>query len=166
MLVQAIWQSITRRKMYLTGGIGSTAHGEAFTQGLRSAQRHGICGDLRRHRAGVFRAQDARFGKGRRLCRRDGAGAVQRRCGGRGAGRQGGSSTSIRWKPFLVSRARRRCTSMCASSVQNGLPAPAVRPMPRGCLPRLGAMPGALRTPPSIRTCLSRANWIFCRRTG
>lgn len=29
---QALWQSVTQRRMYVTGGIGSTAHGEAFTK--------------------------------------------------------------------------------------------------------------------------------------
>ena len=28
---EAIWEDITNRKMYLTGGVGSTVHGEAFT---------------------------------------------------------------------------------------------------------------------------------------
>lgn len=38
-----IFLNIVRRRMYVTGGVGSTAHGEAFTVGY-DAQPDGVCG--------------------------------------------------------------------------------------------------------------------------
>ena len=55
---------------------------------LRSAARHRLFGDLRRHRPLVFRQQDAgKRGEGR-ICRRDGARLLQHRARGHAAGRQ------------------------------------------------------------------------------
>ncbi len=42
-----LWQDLCRSKLYLTGGLGSSAENEGFTEGLRPAEPGKLCRNLR-----------------------------------------------------------------------------------------------------------------------
>lgn len=64
-----LWDSITKRQMYITGGIGSTVIGEAVQYGLRPAFRYRLRRDLRRYRSYLFRKGNAKKRNGRKIRR-------------------------------------------------------------------------------------------------
>ena len=84
----ALWESVTHRQMYVTGGIGSTVLGEAFTVDYDLPNATVYAGDLRLHRPDFLCPADAPAGGQGRVRRRDRAGPVQHRAGRHAAGRQ------------------------------------------------------------------------------
>ena len=48
--LNTLWDDLSKRQMYVTGGVGARSEGEAFGDALRTAQRGSIWRKLRRHR--------------------------------------------------------------------------------------------------------------------
>ena len=76
--MQRLWQDVTQRKMYITGGIGARSEGEAFGKALRTAERFGLLRNLRRRRPGPLGASAEPHARRRPVCRRRRAGGLQR----------------------------------------------------------------------------------------
>jgi hypothetical protein len=80
--LDALWEDLCTRKMYLTGGIGPSRHNEGFTH------PYDLRRNLRRYRAGLLESTIVAIGLRQPLCRCDGTRPVQRRSQRRFAGRQ------------------------------------------------------------------------------
>ena len=76
---EVLWNDVTSKRMYVTAGLGPSASNEGFTDGLRPAERHRLCRDLRLGGADLLGAAHAQPRLRRHVCRRHGAGALQRR---------------------------------------------------------------------------------------
>ena len=97
--------------------LGARAGGgeRRFYRGLRPAQRHGLCRDLRLRRADLLGAAHAASRPRRQICRRHGAGAVQRRADAACRATASIISIPIRW------------TATAATAAGRGIPARAAR---------------------------------------
>ena len=77
--LERLWQNMTTRRMYVSGGLGSRYEGEAFGEGLRAAQRARLHRDLRRHRQRDVELAHARARRRSPLRRPDRTHPLQRR---------------------------------------------------------------------------------------
>ena len=84
---ETLWKSITEKRMYVTGGIGSTVLGEAFTVDYDLPGDTAYAETCASIGADLLRPADAGAGPQRPVRRRDGAGPVQHGAGGHGPGR-------------------------------------------------------------------------------
>ena len=112
---ERLWQDVTGKRMYVTAGLGPSSSNEGFTAGLRPAQRHRLCRDLRLGRADLLGAAHAQSRLRRQIRRRDGARALQRRA----------HRPLPRRRRTISTRTSSRATA--ATSAGTGTPAPAAR---------------------------------------
>jgi len=71
-----LWENMTQKKMFITGGIGSTVEGEAFTKEYELPNDMNYaetCASI----GGLFCEKYVKDGEERKICRCDGAGALQ-----------------------------------------------------------------------------------------
>ena len=79
---EALWGDVTTAQMYVTGGLGPDEFERGLHRAIRSAERNGLCGDMRFRRARLLGAAHAASRSRRPIRRRDGACALQRRADG------------------------------------------------------------------------------------
>ena len=76
---ERMFDSIVQKRMYITGGCGSTPIQEQFSRRLEPAERYLLCGELRDNGSGPLRPPDAGIHRTRQIRRRHGTGPLQRR---------------------------------------------------------------------------------------
>jgi DUF1680 family protein len=74
--LETLWDDLTTKQMYVTGGIGPAASNEGFHRLLRPAERKRLCRNLRLRRPGLLGQPHARPWPEPPLCRHHGAGTL------------------------------------------------------------------------------------------
>ena len=82
-----LWEDLSQRQMYITGGVGARSAGEAFGEAYELAERAGIWRELRGDRQHDVELAHARGERRSEVRGRDRAGALQRDQSGHVAGR-------------------------------------------------------------------------------
>ncbi len=120
-----LWDNVVNRKLYITGGIGGNAEGEAFFQRVRAANDMAYAETCASIAMVFFCTPDAGDGAGRGLCGHHGKGTLQQHGERNAVGREKSIFMSIRWN--VSRRYPESCsdTSMRCPKGRGGMPAPA-----------------------------------------